>query len=123
MSEPNLFRRSSLDQQEMLFSYHHQEGSPYTSPLIHSPTHLVPGVHQGPPTMNQLQQGDPSGLASPQTPLVAADRSKSLENISHSLQPMPSGPFKRRMSAQVPLGSALPSKRPRYVSVFPVVNV
>ncbi|CAI8047716.1 hypothetical protein GBAR_LOCUS26402, partial [Geodia barretti] len=112
MSEPNIFRRSSLDQQKMLFSYH-QEGNAYTSPLVHSPTSMILGVPRGSATMNHLTQ-DPSGLASPQTPLAAAERSKSLENISHSLQPMPSHPFKRRMSAQVPLASAFPSKRPRY---------
>lgn len=120
MSEPNLFRRSSVDQQKIgsVFGYLQEAGSYNTSPLIHSPTPLIQStsVSQGSPVigghLGGSLQGEPS-LASPQTPLHSTERSKSLENIAHSLQPMATNPFKRRMSTQVPSGSLL-SKRPRY---------
>ena len=123
MSEPDLFHRSSLDHQKIpsLFTYHQDSAGGYPSPLVHSPSPLLPaGPTQVGPIAGRMAgchpQQEPSQqqLTSPQTPLQAVERSKSLENISQQL-PL-SHPFKRRMSAQVPLASALPSKRPRFAS-------
>ena len=121
MSEPNIFRRSSLDplsSQKLGGQFNfHQEGAPYASPLVHSPTPLIPG---GPPRPSQrganIGRMPPSTrdlCSSPQSLLQAEERSKSLENISHTVQPAPSHLMKRRMSAQVPLVGAMPSKKAR----------
>lgn len=120
MSEPNLFRRSSLDplpSQKVggLFNFH-QEGGTYASPLVHSPTHLMQrpshSAQCGTSRVPSNSHDHGVAVASPQGPLQT-ERSKSLENISHSLQHVASQSFKRRMSAQVPLVGAMPSKRPR----------
>lgn len=120
MSEPNIFRRSSLDPQKVGGGFNfHPDGGSYTSPLVHSPTHLMPGSSHSPQqcgaSINQVPSSSHDcGLAaaSPQS-VFQTERSKSLENINCSMQPVASQSMKRRMSAQVPLIGAIPSKRPR----------
>lgn len=120
MSEPNIFRRSSLDplsSQKMGGGFNfHQDGGSYTSPLVHSPTQLMQGSSHSPQQcgggINQVASSSGLTVASSQD-VLQTERSKSLENINCSLQPIASQPYKRRMSTQVPLIGGIPSKRPR----------